>query len=71
MAVDFNHPIVLARDSKASAEFLAEMLGLPAPRKWGPFQMVTTENSANIDFMNTEGEITAQHYAFLVQRTGI
>jgi hypothetical protein len=66
MAIDFNHTIVSARDSKASAEFLAEMLGLPAPRTWGPFQMVTTENGANIDFMNTEGEITAQHYAFLV-----
>ena len=66
MAIDFNHTIVSARDSKASAEFLAEMLGLPAPRKWGPFQMVTTENGANIDFKNTEGAITAQHYAFLV-----
>ena len=66
MAIDFNHTIVSARDSKASAEFLAEMLGLPAPRKWGSFQIVTTENGANIDFMNTEGEITAQHYAFLV-----
>jgi hypothetical protein len=51
MAIDFNHTIVSARDSKASAEFLAEMLGLPAPRKRGPFQMVTTENGANIDFM--------------------
>ena len=28
--------------------------------------MVTTANGANIDFMNTEGEITSQHYAFLV-----
>jgi catechol 2,3-dioxygenase-like lactoylglutathione lyase family enzyme len=37
MTIDFNHTIVSTRDSKASAEFLAEMLGLPAPRKWGPF----------------------------------
>ncbi len=42
------------------------MLDLPAPRKWGPFQVVTTANGANIDFKNAEGEITAQHYAFLV-----
>lgn len=62
MAIDFNHTIVPARDSKASAEFLAEMLGLPATA-WGPFQMVTT---ANLDFMDTEGEITPSHYAFLV-----
>jgi hypothetical protein len=45
MAIDFNHTIVSARDSKASAEFLAEMLGLPAPRKWGPFQMVVVSRS--------------------------
>jgi catechol 2,3-dioxygenase-like lactoylglutathione lyase family enzyme len=66
MAIDFNHTIVSARDSAASARFLAEMLGLPAPRKWGPFQMVITENGANIDFMDTDSAITPQHYAFLV-----
>jgi catechol 2,3-dioxygenase-like lactoylglutathione lyase family enzyme len=66
MAIDFNHTIVAAQDSQASAQFLAEMLGLPAPKRWGPFQMVTTENGANIDFMNSDREITRQHYAFLV-----
>jgi catechol 2,3-dioxygenase-like lactoylglutathione lyase family enzyme len=66
MAIEFNHTIVSARDSEASAAFLAAMLGLPAPRKWGPFQMVTTANGANIDFMDATGEITPQHYAFLV-----
>ena len=66
MAIDFNHTILLARNSEASAHFLAKMLGLPAPRRWGPFQMVTTENGANLDYMDTDGEITPQHYAFLV-----
>lgn len=66
MTVSFNHTILSARDSKASAGFLAEMLGLPAPRRWGPFYMVTTENDANLDYMNTEGAIARQHYAFLV-----
>lgn len=66
MAIDFNHTILSARNSKASAEFLAEMLGLPAPRRWGPFYMVTTNNDANLDYMNTESEIARQHYAFLV-----
>jgi catechol 2,3-dioxygenase-like lactoylglutathione lyase family enzyme len=69
MAVDFNHTIVSARDGEASAKFMAEMLGLPAPKKWGPFQMVATANGANIDFMHTEGEITPQHYAFLVSES--
>jgi catechol 2,3-dioxygenase-like lactoylglutathione lyase family enzyme len=66
MSVSFNHTIVYARDSEASATFLAEILGLPSPKKWGPFQVVTTDNGANIDFMNADGEITPQHYAFLV-----
>ncbi|RWF79222.1 MAG: VOC family protein [Mesorhizobium sp.] len=66
MAIDFNHTILPARNSEASAKFLAEILGLPAPRRWGPFQMVTTENGANLDYMDTGGEIRPQHYAFLV-----
>src|SRR5262249_30059670 len=49
-----------------SAKFLAEMLGLPAPKHWGPFQMVTTGNDTNLDYMDTDGEISPQHYAFLV-----
>lgn len=66
MAVDFNHTILSARDSNASANFLAEMLGLPAPRHWGPFQMVTTHNGANLDYRDVDGDISRQHYAFLV-----
>ncbi len=66
MAIHFNHTILPARDSKASADFLGEMLGLPAPRRWGPFHMVTTDNDANLDYMDTEGEVVRQHYAFLV-----
>ena len=66
MAINFNHTILLTRDRKASADFLAEMLGLPAPRRWGPFYMVTTANDANLDYMDTAGEIVPQHYAFLV-----
>jgi catechol 2,3-dioxygenase-like lactoylglutathione lyase family enzyme len=66
MAVDFNHTIVWARDSKASAAFLADMLGLAAPRRWGPFEVVTTANGVNVDFMDKQGEISTQHYAFLV-----
>jgi catechol 2,3-dioxygenase-like lactoylglutathione lyase family enzyme len=66
MAIHFNHTILYAQDSKASATFLAEILGLPAPKHWGPFQMVTTGNDANLDYMDTDGEISPQHYAFLV-----
>ena len=66
MVINFNHTIVWARDSQASATFLADVLGLPAPKPWGPFLVVTTDNGTNMDFMNADGEIAPQHYAFLV-----
>ena len=66
MAVQFNHTILSARDPKASAKFLAEMLGLPTPVHWGPFDVVTTQNGANLDYMQAD-EIAPQHYAFLVE----
>ena len=66
MAVQLNHTILWARDSKSSAAFLAEMLGLPAPAHWGPFEVVTTANGANLDYLDRDGEIASQHYAFLV-----
>ena len=54
MAVDFNHTIVWAQDSQASATLLAEVLGLPAPRRWGPFLVVTTDNgTTSISWMPT------------------
>ena len=69
MAVDFNHTIVWVRDSQASATFLSEVLGLPSPRRWGPFLVVTTANGTNLDFMDADGEIRPQHYAFLVSES--
>lgn len=66
MAVHLNHTILYARDSRASAAFLAEILGLPAPVHWGPFEVVTTANGANLDYLDDDGAITSQHYAFLV-----
>ena len=66
MTVELNHTIVSARDAKASAKFLSEILGLPEPRRWGPFEMVTTANNVGLDFMDEDGEIATQHYAFLV-----
>ncbi|MGH6736001.1 MAG: VOC family protein [Methyloceanibacter sp.] len=66
MAVELNHTILAATDRDASAAFLAEMLGLPAPARWGPFAVVATANGVNLDYMKAGGEIKRQHYAFLV-----
>ena len=44
-------PSCMRATSSASAKFLAEMLGLPAPVHWGPFEVVTTANGANLDYL--------------------
>ncbi len=66
MAVLLNHTIVASRDKQASAEFLSEILGLPAPKAFGPFLGVETGNEVTLDFMDAGGDITVQHYAFIV-----
>lgn len=66
MAVQLNHTIVAARDKMASAAFLAEIFGLPEPAPFGPFMTVQADNDVTLDFADSDGEITGQHYAFLV-----
>jgi catechol 2,3-dioxygenase-like lactoylglutathione lyase family enzyme len=66
MTVHLNHPIVAARDKQRSATFLSEILGLPEATRFGPFLVVEVDNGASLDFHDTEGEITPQHYAFLI-----
>jgi catechol 2,3-dioxygenase-like lactoylglutathione lyase family enzyme len=66
MTIKLNHTIVAARDQRASAMFLAEVLGLPAPVPFGPFLGVQTGNDVTLDFLETAEEIASQHYAFLV-----
>jgi catechol 2,3-dioxygenase-like lactoylglutathione lyase family enzyme len=69
MAVELNHTIVMARDKKVAATFLAEVLGLPAPTPFGPFEGVHLNNDVALDFMDTTKDITPQHYAFLLTET--
>ena len=67
MAARLNHTIVAARDKDTAARFLAEILGLPAPRTVGPFAVVQVNDDTSLDFADDEGEISPQHYAFLVE----
>ncbi|MGH3868743.1 MAG: VOC family protein [Pseudonocardiaceae bacterium] len=66
MTVELNHTIVAARDKVASAAFLADLLGLPAPTTFARFQVVTLGNGVSLDFAETSEGIAPQHYAFLV-----
>lgn len=65
MSVRLNHTIVHCSDQQASASFLADVLGLPAPTNFGPFSVVQVANDVSLDFL-AEGPVHPQHYAFLV-----
>lgn len=66
MAARLNHTIVWCADRKRSSTFLAEMLGLPPPRAFLHFAVVEFANGVSLDFMEKQGPIARQHYAFLV-----
>ena len=67
MGVDLNHTIVHCRDNVAAARFAADLLGRPEPVSvFGHFQVVELDNGASLDYMSVSGDITPQHYAFLV-----
>ena len=66
MAVELNHTIVHAQDAAASAQFMAEILGLAPPRRFGPFIVVDAANHVSLDFLSTDEPFIVEHYAFLV-----
>jgi hypothetical protein len=65
MPVELNHTIVAARDAEAEARFLAEVLDLPAPTRFGPFLVVATANRVSLDVVVADAPVS-QHYAFLL-----
>ncbi|MHA5054296.1 VOC family protein [Streptomyces sp. SD15] len=68
MTIELNHTIVAAHDKQASAQFLADILGLQVGPQYGPFMPVPIPNGVTLDYMDIEttAPITPQHYAFLV-----
>jgi len=69
MTVRLNHTIVAAHHKDTAATFLTEILGLPAPSLLGPFAVVRVSDDTSLDYMDADGEITSQHYAFLVSES--
>ena len=63
---ELNHTIVWSKDKRASAQFTAEILGLPPPRKFFHFEIVDLANGVSLEFLEAEEHLTVQHYAFLV-----
>ena len=66
---ELNHTIVWSSDKQRSADFLAEILGRPAPRTFFHFVVVDLDNGVSLDFLEKEGEVSPQHYAFLVSES--
>ncbi|HKT53566.1 MAG TPA: VOC family protein [Caulobacteraceae bacterium] len=66
MAIQLNHTIVWCSNQTASAKFLAEMLGRPAPIRFAHFDVVELDNGVSLDFAEAQGPIRPQHYAFLI-----
>lgn len=67
MPISLNHTIVHARDAEASARWLADILGLRPPVRFGPFWGVELDNGVTLDLLEqSEGDILTEHYAFLV-----
>ena len=66
MTVQFNHTILWVKDPAESAQFLADILGRPAPTRFGPFHVVKMDNDVEIDFHVTTEPVHSEHYAFLV-----
>lgn len=70
MAVQLNHTIVHAVDPEATARFFTEVLGLPGPHRFGPFEVVELANGVSLDFIEADTDaLIVEHYAFLVSES--
>lgn len=65
MTVELNHTIVPARDPRASAEFLAGILGLSVDPPVAHFTPVTLANQVTLDYDRLD-DFESHHYAFMV-----
>jgi ketosteroid isomerase-like protein len=66
MTIRLNHTFVHARDARRAARDLADTLGLPEPSWSGPFPAVRLGDGVLLEFVQVDGEVTVQHYAFEV-----
>ena len=66
MAVRIDHLALAAHDARESAQFLADILGLPDPYEAGPFLAVDVDETFTIDYAAPPIDFPGQHVAFLV-----
>ncbi len=66
MAAQLNHTIVWCSDKARSSAFLCDLLGLAPAVPFHHFLVAQLGNGVSMDFMEKEGRVAPQHYAFLV-----
>jgi catechol 2,3-dioxygenase-like lactoylglutathione lyase family enzyme len=67
MTIELDHVIVSARDQRAAARRLADLLGV----RWsasgvGPFSPVYVNDGLTLDFIDDDGAFPVQHFCFRV-----
>lgn len=63
--MELNHTIVPARDPQASAQFLADILGLSVDPPLAHFTPVTLANQVSLEYDQLD-DFAPHHYAFMV-----
>ena len=66
MTVQLNHTIVWCRDKQRSSDFLVRVLGCRPAVAFYNFMVVQLDNGVSLDFLEKDGAIDSQHYAFLI-----
>jgi len=67
MPIRLDHTTVAATDARASAEFLAAVLGLAVGEPTGPFTPIVMANGVTLDFYDADDATErGGHFAFLV-----
>ncbi|HEY6131547.1 MAG TPA: VOC family protein [Halioglobus sp.] len=66
MTIQLNHTIVWCRDKTLSSAFFTRLLGCESAEPFMHFMVVKLDNGVSLDFMEKEGDIARQHYAFLI-----
>ncbi|WP_326650161.1 VOC family protein [Streptomyces sp. NBC_01750] len=66
MPARLDHTIVRSRDRFAGARFLAELIGEPDPKPFGPFASLPLAGGVTLDYLDERERIVSQHLAFLV-----
>lgn len=67
MTIHLDHSIVPSRQKSASAQRLAELLGVPwGPAAAGPFAAVYVNDGLTLDFIDTDEDFPVYHFCFRV-----